>query len=526
MEKTLYIFVLLLALFLVGCTEVKPVINQSKINELIEYIDDLSLEISESDEEYINHGLYLYDQLTEEEKKYISNYDYLLEAKEQLFLIKQEKSNIKEALEQTRKMLSEILPTILEENDDYIEFLSNNVCVINSKEYNVKIGWTSSDISIVSTTGKVLHDFKDVMIKLNANLYCQKETLTFEHEVLVKKKEFEELGDKQVVIGYYYGNYKPLTETDYKTLDIINYSFAQIKEENNKFFVDVKNIYGLSSFQEYRRNKVRVCLALGGWQDDPNAWLPYKNASKTIESRKQVANSILQVLEENGLDGIDMDWEYPTSSDRTNFTLLMKEIYNTLKKANKNYIVSIAIPAGTWIDVRYELDKLNECVDYFNVMSYDLESSSVTSHQSALYSSKYATASADTSVNYLIGKGVSKSKIVIGAAFYGKIYTGVENINHGLGQAFISKKAINYTLIYQNYLTRLNNGVTKYYDEKSKSYYLYDEENKVFICYDDVLSIKLKYQYAKDNNLGGLMYWCYNGDDTHQLMNAISEEIN
>ena len=49
---------------------------------------------------------------------------------------------------------------------------------------------------------------------------------------------------------------------------------------------------------------------------------------------------------------------------------------------------------------------------------------------------------------FLIGKGVSKSKIVIGAAFYGKIYTGVENINHGLGQAFTSKKAINYTETY------------------------------------------------------------------------------
>ena len=150
----------------------------------------------------------------------------------------------------------------------------------------------------------------------------------------------------------------------------------------------------------------------------------------------------------------------------------------------------------------------------------------MTSHQSALYGSNFATSSADTAVKYLISRGISKSKIVIGAAFYGKIYTGVDNINNGLGQSFDTKKSISYTLIYQNFLTRLNAGVKKFYDEESKSYYLYDEKNKVFICYDDIEAIKLKYNYAKDNELGGLMYWSYNNDDTDQLMNAISEAIN
>lgn len=522
MKKVVYI-IFIAFLLLCGCSKVEDekVIDYDKINELIEYIDNIPLDVDEKDSGYINYAFSLYDLLTEEEKKYITNYDSLLEAKAIIDEKIEELNAITLALNKTYELLDE---TIMSELDESI----TNIDLLTSYEYNdksVRISWTSSDRTIISVSGKVTHDFKNVRVKLIASLYCQKQTLTFERDVLVKKQELEELGDKQVVIGYYYGNYKPLTEIDYQTLDIINYSFAQIKEENNKFFVDVKNIYDLSSFQEYRRNKVRVCLALGGWQDDASAWDPYKNACKTEESRKQVASSILEVLEENGLDGIDMDWEYPTSSDKTNFTLLMEEIYKTLKNANKNYIVSIAIPAGAWLDSRYELSKLNNCIDYFNVMSYDLESSNITSHQSALYGSTHATNNADSAVSYLISRGISKSKIVIGAAFYGKIYTGVENINNGLGQSFLTKKSISYTLIYQNYLTRLNNGVEKFYDEYSCSYYLYDSENKTFICYDDVEAIKLKYKYVKDNNLGGLMYWSYNNDDTGQLMKAINEAM-
>lgn len=522
MKKKFYIFFIIL-LLLTGCShKEQEVISYDKINEMIEYIDNIPFELDNKDLDYINYGFTLYNQLTEEEKKYVTNYNDLLEAKNIIDGLITEEENVITALNKAYDYLNNTVMTELDESVTSIELLSN----FEYDEKNVRISWTSSDRSIISVTGKVTHDFKDVTVKLIASLYCQKQTLTFERDILVKKQEFEDLGDKQVVIGYYYGSYKPLTEIDYKTLDIINYSFAQIKEENNKFFVDVENIYDLSKFQEYRRNKVRVCLALGGWQDDASAWDPYKNSCKTEESRKQVASSILKVLEENGLDGIDMDWEYPTSSDKTNFTLLMQEIYTTLKKANKNYIVSIAIPAGTWLDSRYELSKLNNCIDYFNVMSYDLESTTMTSHQSALYGSNFATSSADTAVKYLISRGISKSKIVIGAAFYGKIYTGVDNINNGLGQSFDTKKSISYTLIYQNFLTRLNAGVKKFYDEESKSYYLYDEKNKVFICYDDIEAIKLKYNYAKDNELGGLMYWSYNNDDTDQLMNAISEAIN
>ena len=46
--------------------------------------------------------------------------------------------------------------------------------------------------------------------------------------------------------------------------------------------------------------------------------------------------------------------------------------------------------------------------------------------------------------------------------------------------------------------------------------YRYDSINKIFATFDDEKSIVLKVKYAKENNLGGIMFW--------QLMNDKKED--
>ncbi|MBT5213910.1 MAG: glycoside hydrolase, partial [Pelagibacteraceae bacterium] len=46
--------------------------------------------------------------------------------------------------------------------------------------------------------------------------------------------------------------------------------------------------------------------------------------------------------------------------------------------------------------------------------------------------------------------------------------------------------------------------------------YAYDSINKIFATFDDEKSIVLKVKYAKENNLGGIMFW--------QLMNDKKED--
>ena len=69
MKKKFYIFFIIL-LLLTGCShKEQEVISYDKINEMIEYIDNIPFELDNKDLDYINYGFTLYNQLTEEEKK-------------------------------------------------------------------------------------------------------------------------------------------------------------------------------------------------------------------------------------------------------------------------------------------------------------------------------------------------------------------------------------------------------------------------------------------------------------------------
>ena len=78
-------------------------------------------------------------------------------------------------------------------------------------------------------------------------------------------------------------------------------------------------------------------------------------------------------------------------------------------------------------------------------MSYDLIGgySKVTGHHTSLYSTENQERSGDYAVKYLKSKGVPANKIVLGAAFYGRIYKDVANINNGLYQAANFKGGVN-----------------------------------------------------------------------------------
>jgi chitinase len=59
--------------------------------------------------------------------------------------------------------------------------------------------------------------------------------------------------------------------------------------------------------------------------------------------------------------------------------------------------------------------------------------------------------------------------------------------------------------VKENYIGK--NGYVSYFDNVAKSPYLYSPQKKVFVTYDDPKSIGIKTRYARDNGLGGIMFW-------------------
>jgi chitinase len=145
--------------------------------------------------------------------------------------------------------------------------------------------------------------------------------------------------------------------------------------------------------------------------------------------------------------------------------------------------------------------------DRANLMTYDLVNgfSTVTGHHTPLYSTSKQIESTDNAVNQLLKIGVDKNKLVIGAAFYGRMWEGVSDSAIGLYQQGHFKTGVSY----KSFASRLSadSGFVYHWDEGAQAPYLYNAKDKLFVTYDDKRSIELKTKYVIDKGLNGIMFW-------------------
>lgn len=314
------------------------------------------------------------------------------------------------------------------------------------------------------------------------------------------------------VTAYFYGGPEKVDSIEVEKLTHIIFSFCHLT--GNKLTVDNEKdsqaIKKLVSAKK-RNSSLKILLSLGGWGG-------CKTCSDVFSSgaaRKEFAESVLALCQSYGTDGIDLDWEYPVvegypghtfkPEDKPNFTALVRELRKTM---GDKYEISFA--AGgfqQFLDEAIEWKEVMSLVDRVNLMTYDLVNgnSTVTGHHTPLFSTSKQHESTDNAVQHLIKLGIPANKLVIGAAFYGRMWENVQATNNGLYQAGKFKKGVNY----RNASRELSpsNGFKLYWDEVAQAPYGYNAAQKLFVTYDDKRSMALKTTYAMDQGLNGIMFW-------------------
>lgn len=314
------------------------------------------------------------------------------------------------------------------------------------------------------------------------------------------------------VIAYYTGDDKLIEQYDVKKLTHIIFSFCHLKDgklsvDSPKDSITIKHLVGLKS----KNPNLKVMLSLGGW----GGCEPCSAAFSTQKGIDTFAKSVKEVNDYFKTDGIDLDWEYPTieghpghlfqAADKINFTALVKALRTNLGDNNE-----LSFAAGgfqKFLDESVEWKIIMPLVDRVNIMSYDLVNgyATVTGHQAPLYSGKATDESTDRAVEFLLKLGIPSEKLVIGGAFYTRIWENVADINNGLYQSGNHIPGINF----KNYATTFTeaNGWKYFWDKKAKAGYWYNATAKKFATGDDIPSIIEKTAYAKKKKLGGIMFW-------------------
>lgn len=313
------------------------------------------------------------------------------------------------------------------------------------------------------------------------------------------------------VIAYYDGNGDNIENYELNKITQIIYSFTHLKGDTIHFPSEKKK-EGLKKLVGLKKTypQLKILVSLGGW----GGCEPCSPVFAKAESRKNFAASVAKMMKETGCDGIDLDWEYPSIpghpghpyslEDKPNFTDLIIQLRKAMGPQGE---LSFAAGGFTkFLEESVDWKAIMPYLNRVNLMTYDLVHgySTQTGHHTGLMSIPGQKESTDNCVQWLLKHGVDPDKLVIGAAFYGRIWEEVSSTNNGLVQSGKFKRGVNYT---EFDLLEPDSGWVHHWDPVALAPYAYNKSKKWYATYDNSESVKAKVEYARRYKLGGIMFW-------------------
>jgi len=383
-----------------------------------------------------------------------------------------------------------------------------------------QLSWESSAPEVISSEGVYRKPYQTTIVTLSATVTSSdgSEVITF--DVIVEGYKSLE---GPIASSYIYRNFHLVNDTFFQSLDIINGAFITAQSDGS-----LTGSAFLSNMTTYIMPQARL---YGNWVipsvAPDSAWSTIASSSVLMN---RFADNIVTLINTYGFDGIDIDWETPTTSESTRYTELMRIVYTKVKANNPNHLVTTAITGGQWQPEKYDLLNSAPYIDYINMMTYGMVSTGAQ-YQNALY-----RASTYHNTTFYVGKTLTScsidesidifhdiyqipyNKIIVGVAFY-----GIRQTRTSLTTAFVNAGSVHYTDIVNTYVN--NDNYIRAYDERAGVPYLVRKDGLEFISYDNRRSILEKSAYVIEHELAGIMYWEHGLDATGQLLDAIYEGL-
>lgn len=315
-------------------------------------------------------------------------------------------------------------------------------------------------------------------------------------------------------------------------------------KNQDKFFTD------LEAFQKRTEHNCNILLCFGGWGfNDPSdpekiGNLTYPLFSKMASNpshRKEFIDSCIETIKQHGLNGCDIDWEYPgdlvrggSENDLENYIELLTEMRQAFDAENRHWILSVAMPATvpSGLPQKYHdnpelfyqwIAKVSKHVHRITLMAYDyhgaFDQPKLTGVNAPLFRDfdPKSTLYVDYSLNNYLTNNVPADKILLGMPLYGRGYEGVEGltrVNNTPGKPFQGPtQASAYSqspgvLGYSEIRGMIDQKMFFFApDIITDTARAYSVENKVWVSFDNPETLGLKAALAKNKQLKGAIFW-------------------
>ena len=270
-----------------------------------------------------------------------------------------------------------------------------------------------------------------------------------------------------------------------------------------------------------KANDCKVFLSVSNFGSDNNSiFLENSKAQTTL------IDSLSSLLALRAADGINIDFEGVSKKNKKDFTKFIIKVSKKLKQVNPKYMISLCLYAEDWNDI-FEIKTIDSYVDFYTLMGYDYYGgfSKTTGPVTPFKKSERFGNGLEESVKAFENKGVDLNKLIVGLPYYGaEWYTRNPEIG-AIVTRFKSHPP--YKSIKEYYIDSLS--IPIQFDPKSSSSYIVitDSINHYRqLFFEDVKSLSVKYDWIKNNKIGGVGIWALGYDNgSPELWNLLTEKF-
>ena len=224
-------------------------------------------------------------------------------------------------------------------------------------------------------------------------------------------------------------------------------------------------------------------------------------------NRENFIKSLVEIVEDNKLDGINIDFEVLKESDREVYTQLIKELTPILR--NKNVKVSVDTYFVKYIDRK----RVGKAADYVILMGYDQRGNWSTTSGS-ISEISWVEENIQSLINI---DNIPSNKIILGIPFYTRLWEETQGKERPTSSIYSMKQV-------QNYIK--SNNLTPVWDEDAGQNYVQTTKGlKTYKMWlEDQDSIKKRVETVNKYKLKGISAW-QRGLETSDTWKTIKDNL-
>ncbi|KAJ2664487.1 hypothetical protein IWW48_000740 [Coemansia sp. RSA 1200] len=295
---------------------------------------------------------------------------------------------------------------------------------------------------------------------------------------------------------------------------------------------------------------VKILVAVGGQGNFSNHLATALSSSTTRDTF--VSNSIAFIKKYN-LDGIDVDWEYPSNeTEAQNLLSTLESMQSSFQKefGKGKKLLTITLynhpylgPNVPTVDYKPYAD----AVDYAFTMAYDYFGSwaDYTAPNAPFIDTPFYPGSYSNTTDAWLQAGWPADKLVAGLAFYGHSSVVSVDMSQNTTNQFESIQnhtsingpvsGIDGTWTWRDLRdpangalsnpTTASSGWVRTWDNYTMTPWVFRESDKLYVGYDDMDSLGIKMDFALRKKLAGVMIWEIGYDYNNELMTYVRDFI-